>query len=36
VARLGAQPLHVAALADGDVVARDWKTGAVLRGRLRE
>jgi len=35
-ARLGAQPLHVAALADGEVVARDWKTGALLRGRLRE
>ena len=33
-ARLGRQPLEVAALAHGRVVARDWKTGDVLHGRL--
>src|SRR5262245_11833148 len=33
-APLGAQPLLVAALANGEIVARDWKTGALLRGRL--
>jgi len=27
--------LEVAALAGGDVVARDWKTGTVLHGRLQ-
>ena len=33
-ATLGRQPLEVAALPGGEVVARDWKTGDVLRGRL--
>jgi len=33
-AKLGRQPLEVAALPGGDVVARDWKTGALLRGTL--
>jgi hypothetical protein len=33
-ARVGGQPLEVAALGQGEVVARDWKTGALLRGRL--
>jgi hypothetical protein len=33
-ARLSRQPLEVAALAQGEVVARDWKTGDVLRGTL--
>ena len=32
--RLGQQPIDVAALAGGEVVARDWKTGAVSRGRF--
>jgi len=34
-ARLGNQPLEVAALSDGNVVARDWKTGSLLQGVLR-
>lgn len=34
-ARLGRQPLEVAALPGGEVVARDWKTGGLLRGALR-
>ena len=33
-ARLGRQPLEVAAVQQGDVVARDWKTGDLLRGKL--
>ncbi len=33
-AKLGRQPLEVAALPRGGVVARDWKTGAVLTGTL--
>ena len=33
-ARLGRQPLEVAALPEGEVLARDWKTGDVLRGKL--
>lgn len=33
-ARVGGQPLEVAVLAQGKVVARDWKTGAPLRGAL--
>ena len=33
-ARLGRQPLEVAALTEGEVLARDWKTGDVLRGKL--
>jgi len=33
-ARLGRQPLDVVALPRGEVVARDWKTGDFLRGRL--
>jgi hypothetical protein len=34
-AGLGRQPLEVAALPRGEIVARDWKTGALLRGRLQ-
>jgi len=34
VAALGRQPLQVAALGGGAVVARDWKTGALLTGTL--
>ena len=33
-AKLGRQPLELAALGRGEVVARDWKTGDVLRGKL--
>jgi hypothetical protein len=33
-AKLGRQPLEVIALPRGEVVARDWKTGDVLRGKL--
>lgn len=33
-ARLGRQPLEVVAIGRGEVVARDWKTGDLLRGRL--
>src|SRR5262249_558206 len=33
-AKLGRQPIEVAALRDGDIIARDWKTGDLLRGRL--
>jgi hypothetical protein len=32
---LGSQPLEVAPLANGEVVARDWKTGRLLRGILK-
>jgi hypothetical protein len=32
--RLGQQPFDVAALTGGEVVARDWKTGAFSRGRF--
>jgi len=34
-ATLGQQPFEVAALPGGEVVARDWKTGSLLRGALR-
>jgi hypothetical protein len=34
VAGLGRQPLELAALAEGQVCARDWQTGDMLRGRL--
>jgi hypothetical protein len=34
-ARLGSQPLEIAALPDGNVIARDWKTGNLLRGVLK-
>jgi hypothetical protein len=34
-AKTGAQPLEVAALGAGEVVARDWKTGATISGTLR-
>jgi len=34
-AKLGRKPLEVAALDGGEVIARDWKTGTVLRGRLQ-
>jgi hypothetical protein len=33
-AKVGRQPLEVAALSGGEVVARDWKTGDLLRGKL--
>jgi hypothetical protein len=33
-AKVGRQPLEVAALPGREVVARDWKTGELLRGRL--
>ncbi|HEX5719614.1 MAG TPA: hypothetical protein VF179_25865, partial [Thermoanaerobaculia bacterium] len=33
-AKLGRQPLEVAALPRGEVVARDWKAGKLLRGTL--
>lgn len=33
-ARLGRQPLEMAALPRGEVVARDWKTGDFLHGKL--
>jgi hypothetical protein len=32
----GQQPLQAVALADGQVVARDWKTGELLQGQLRK
>ena len=34
-ATLGSQPIEVAALPDGHVVARDWKSGRLLRGALK-
>ncbi len=34
-AKTGAQPLEAVALPDRSVVARDWKTGALLRSGLR-
>jgi hypothetical protein len=34
-AALGRQPLQAIALSDGRVVARDWKSGEVLTGKLR-
>jgi hypothetical protein len=33
-ATLGQQPLEVAALEDGRVIARDWQTGTLLQGHL--
>ena len=33
-ATLGRQPLEVTTWSGGEIVARDWKTGDVLRGRL--
>lgn len=33
-AKVGGQPLEVVALPSGEMVARDWKTGALLRGAL--
>jgi len=32
--KLGRQPLEVAGLHDGRIIARDWKTGDLLRGEL--
>ena len=32
--KLGQQPLTLALMADGEVLARDWKTGSLLRGQL--
>jgi hypothetical protein len=34
-AKLGQQPLDVGALCRGEVIARDWKTGDFLRGKLK-
>lgn len=34
-AKTGMQPLEVAALREGRVVARDWKTGGLLQGTLQ-
>lgn len=34
-AQLGRQPLELLALSDSDLVSRDWKTGALLRGTLK-
>jgi hypothetical protein len=34
VVKLGRQPLEVMALPHGEVMARDWKTGEVLHGKL--
>ena len=34
-AAIGRQPLDVALLSDGQVFARDWKTGDLLRGELK-
>lgn len=36
IARLGRQPLEVAALPENRIVARDWKTGETLRGVLKK
>lgn len=33
-AKTGGQPLEVAAVGGGEIVARDWKTGELLRGTL--
>ena len=33
-AKLGGQPLEVAAIGGGEIVARDWKTGQLQRGKL--
>lgn len=33
--RLGQQPLELLALSEADLVSRDWKTGALLRGTLK-
>jgi hypothetical protein len=33
-AKLGRQPLEAIELASGDVIARDWKSGDLLRGRM--
>ena len=30
----GSQPLHVALLSDGRLIARDWKTGSLIRTKL--
>ena len=35
-ANVGRQPLEAVAIPGGDVVARDWKTGDVLRGKLKQ
>jgi hypothetical protein len=33
-AKVGREPLEVAAIGRGEIVARDWKTGDLLRGML--
>ena len=35
-ARLGRQPHEAIELPNGDVIARDWKTGDLLRGRMQQ
>jgi len=35
-ANLGREPMEVAVLAGGQIVARDWKTGDLLRGELAQ
>ncbi|TAL24487.1 MAG: hypothetical protein EPN94_07210 [Nitrospirae bacterium] len=34
-AKIGRQPLEVALLSDGRVYSRDWKTGEMLKGKLK-
>jgi len=34
VSKLGRQPHEAIALPNGDIVARDWKTGDLLTGRM--
>jgi len=35
-AKLGHQPQEAIELPSGDVIARDWKTGDLLRGRMEK
>jgi len=35
-AKIGGQPLELVALPEGQVLARDWKSGALLRGALTD
>jgi len=36
VAKLGRQPFEAIELSNGDVIARDWKTGDLLKGRFEK
>jgi hypothetical protein len=36
VAKMGRQPLQAVVVNDGDVIGRDWKTGDLLKGSLRQ